>query len=145
MIGYEVIEEAVKQRVISVYAITDALCQKGNIDALYEAMQTAGSPFGVLVEYAGGRRLAEPPFNGKSWLWSMNGYLLVRFQGDAQQIEVDARQAIDKLVTLFDASHTLGQITAVARLTDIDIPIPSTINDVPFYWIPFSVEVTEKI
>ena len=145
MIGYEVIEEAVKQRVLIVLTLDASLCQKGNIDALFEALQTAGASLGSLLEYAGGARLTEPPFNGKSWLWRMNGYALLRFQGDAQQIEVDARQVIDKIVTLFDGSHTLGQIAAVARLTDIDMPIPSTVNDAPFYWIPFSVEVTEKI
>ena len=34
----------------------------------------------------------------------MNVYALVRYEGDSSKIEVDARQTIDQVFTLFDGS-----------------------------------------
>ena len=145
MIGYEVIENAVQARVTTVFGLDVSLCEKGNIDSLYDAMQKQGAKIGFLLEYAGGERVKNPPFNGKSWAWYMNGYAVVRYAGDSDQIEVDARKNIDRITTLFDGSHTLGGSAAVAWIEEIEQPIPSTINDVPFYWIPFVMMILEKI
>ena len=144
MIGYERIESAVKERVIATFGVEPALCQQGDVDALFEEMQNVDAPLGFLLEFAGGTRLKQPPFNGKSWQWRVYGYALLRFQGDAAKIERDARNAMDKIITLFGGSPTLGGLTALATLSEIDQPLPSTINDVPFYWVPFTVDVLEK-
>lgn len=145
MIGYEAIEKAVQARAMTVFELDQALVQLGNIDALYNAMQSAGAPLGILLEYAGGDRLKAAPYNGKTWAWHMNVYVLVRYQGDSDQIEIDARKNIDKITTLVDGSHTLSGTVAVAWVDDIDQPIASTINDTPFYWIPFSMLILEKM
>ena len=145
MIGYEAIEKAVQARAMALFQLDETLVQLGNIDALFDAMQTAGAPVGVLLEYAGGDRLKAAPYNGRTWAWHMNVYVLVRYQGDSDQIEIDARKNIDKITTLVDGSHTLGGTAAVAWVEDIDQPVPSTINDIPFYWIPFSMLILEKM
>lgn len=145
MIGYQVLEQAVKERVVLIFGLEDDLCQKGDVDALFQAVQQRGAPLAFLLEYAGGERMRDAPFNGKAWLWHMNGYALIRFDGDTAKIEADARQIVDKIITLFDGTHTLGSLAALAVITDIDEPLPSTVNDVPFYWIPFLINVTEKI
>ena len=145
MIGYERIENAVKERVIATFGVDATLCQQGDVDALFEEMQKANAPIGFLLEFAGGTRLKQAPFNGKSWQWRVYGYAIIRYQGDNAKIEDDARLAMDKIITLFDGSHTLGGLAALATLSEIDQPMPSTINDVPFYWVPFTVDVVEKI
>jgi hypothetical protein len=145
MIGYGEIEKAVQARVMTVFELEEPVVQLGNVDALFDAMQTAGAPLGFLLEYAGGDRLKNAPFNGRSWAWHMNVYALVRYEGDSSKIEVDARQTIDKILTLVDGSHTLNGTAAVAWLEDIDQPVASTINDIPFYWIPFTLLILEKI
>jgi hypothetical protein len=145
MIGYEVVEQAVKVRIIHVFGIDEPLCQKGDMDALFESMQKVNAPRGFLLEYAGGEKLKNAPFNGKMWGWLMNGYALVRYQGDSTQIEIDARQTVDQIVKLVDGFQTLGGLVALASLIEIDPPMPSTINDVPFYWIPFTINIMERI
>ena len=145
MIGYQVLEQAVKERVIAVFELNESLCQKGDVDALFQALQQTNSPLGFLLEYGGGQRLQESPFSGKSWQWNMTGFALVRFDGDPAKIEVDARQIVDKVITIFDDKHTLGGLAAIAKVMSIDEPIPSTVNDVPFYWIPFLIDIMEKI
>jgi hypothetical protein len=145
MVGYEVIEKAVQSRAMTVFQLDESLVQIGNIDSLFDTLQTSGAPLGILLEYAGGDRLKAAPFNGKTWAWHMNVYVLVRYQGDNDQIEIDARKNIDKIVTLVDGSHTLCGTAAVAWVEEIDQPIASTINDIPFYWIPFSLLILEKI
>jgi hypothetical protein len=145
MIGYQALEQAVKGRVVTVFELNASLCQAGDVDALFQALQQTGAKLGFLLEYAGGERVHDAPFNGKSWLWHMNGYALVRFDGDSAKIEIDARQIVDTVINLFDGSHTLGNLAAVARVNEIDEPLPSTVNDVPFYWIPFLINVMEKI
>ncbi len=145
MIGYTRIEAAVKSRIVNRFGVDETLCQQGDIDVLFTALQSAGAPLGFLLEYAGGTRLKDAPFNGRMWGWHMNGYALVRFEGDTEKIEDDARVIVDRLTGLFEQAHTLDGLVAVTFISEIDMPIPSNINDVPFYWIPFTVEVMEKI
>src|SRR5512141_1544059 len=131
MTGYQVLEQAVKERVIAVFELDESLCQKGDVDALFQALQQTNSAIRFLLEYGGGQRLKEPPFSGKSWQWNMTGFALVRFDGDPAKIEADARQIVDKVITIFDDKHTLGGLAAVARVAAVDEPLPSTVNDVP--------------
>lgn len=145
MIGYEKLERAVKDQVITRFGIDETLCQQGDVDTLFDALQKTNALVGFLLEYGGGGKLRHAPFNGKSWLWVLNGYALVRFEGDTKKIEEDARKIVDQLLPLFNGSPTLGGLSALASITEIDMPVPSTVNDVPFYWIPFSIEIMEKI
>ena len=68
-------------------------------------------------------------------------FALVRFDGDPAKIEADARQIVDQVITIFDDKHTLGGLAAIAKVVSIDEPLPSTVNDVPFYWIPFLIDI----
>jgi hypothetical protein len=144
--AYEVIEEAVRQRLIAyIPGLSDSLCVAGDLDGLFEAMSTQGSNIGALLEYDSGVRLMDAPFNGKGWGWTINGYILLRYEGDNKAIEAKARDTVGLLFTLLDGVQTLGGVSALATIKKIESPEPARINDVPFYWVPFLVSALERI
>ncbi len=71
--GYPEIEEGVRQKLRYLFVVDDSLVTSDGIDQLFEAMQTQVADLGILLEYGNGDRLREPPFNGKVWLWSIEG------------------------------------------------------------------------
>ena len=73
MIGYETIESAVKERVITTFGVDAALCQQGDVDALFEEMQKADAPLGFLLEFAGGTRLKQ-----RSLQWQVMAVACIR-------------------------------------------------------------------
>jgi hypothetical protein len=48
------------------------------------------------------------------------------------------------LALIFHDDPRLGGLSPYTRLVDIDTPEPSTINDVPFYWLPFMITVVDR-
>ena len=146
MTGYAACEQAVIERLTYHLGLEDpALCQPGNLDLLFNTMQSTGAKVGILLEYEDGKRESREPFDGNAWTWVISGIALLRFEGDAAQIEVDARNLIDKLQCSFRHHKTLSQQVAKADVTGIARPEVSKINDVPFYLIGFEVEVTERM
>ncbi len=146
MRGYAACEQAVIERLTDHLGFEDpGLCQAGNLDLLFTTMQATNAKVGVLIEYEDGQRDHRAPFDGNAWTWTMTAITLLRFEGDAAQIEVDARKMIDTLRGTFDHHKTLSQSVARADVSSIGRPEVSKINDVPFYLIGFQVEVTERM
>ena len=144
--NYSVVEEAVRSRFVEHYGedLPDECCVSGDIDQLFTALQEGNYNFGVLLEYGKGSKLKQAPFNGKLWVWVIEGIMVMRYQGDNAAIEQEVRQKIDRLANVFDGHPTLGGLTPLAAVTDIDTPEPALVNEVPFYWLPFTIEVLDK-
>lgn len=145
--GFTLIEDALRLRILIQMSdyLDETRCVKSDVDGLYNAMQQAQSNYGCLLDYGGGQRLEEAPYSGKMWQWLISGAFLVRYTGDNRAVEEAARFFIDQIFSILDGDHTLGGICGVARLTEILPPQPGSINDTPFYWLIFTVEVIEKI
>ncbi len=144
--SYSVIEEAIRQALVAHYPddLNDNRCRRGDVDGVYEAMMSEGANVGCLIEYAGGERLIDPPFQGRVWNWLTTCFLFVRYQGDNALIESEARRLIDILWSLFADDHTLGGVTPAVKLSAILQPEPGKINDTPLYWITFHIEALDK-
>ena len=143
---YSDLEEAVRKHIKFQFPddLEESRIVAGNLDKLFEAMQAENADMGCLLNYENGAVLNDPPFDGRIWLWAISGLILIRYKGDPIAIEEEARQVIDTLSMLFKGSHTLGGITPLAKIAAIKKPDPGKLNDVPFYWIPFLIEVLEK-
>ena len=143
---YEPIETALKAAIVTAFAPDLSLTRvaSGDIDTLFTALQTESAKYGCILDIEEGRLLTDLPFNGRIWLWRIVGSILVRFEGNSLAIEQDARQVIGKLAHLFDHDPRLGGTTQLAKITAIRRPEPSTINDIPFYWITFLVDALDK-
>lgn len=147
MKGYSHLENLIVEKLIaSTYGkLSTATCVKGDLDALFENMQTADVDEGVLFEFGGGRKLSAPPFNGKAWAWNVDAFYLIRFAGDSGVIEQRVREIADVLPSFLDASRTLGGTAALVSVVAIEKPEPAKINEVPFYWLPITLEVIERM
>ncbi len=145
--GYKAIEEALSQRILFTMAayVDETTVVKSSVDRLFTALQEGQKDYGCLIDYAGGHRLEEAPFNGKMWRWIITGAFLMRYNGDDAAIEAAARDFVDATFAILDGDHTLGSTCGVARLETISPPQPASINDVPFYWLLFEIEALEKI
>ena len=145
--NYSVLEEAVRSQFVTHFGadLPDACCVSGDIDKLFMALQEGDQALGVLLEFGKGAKMKQAPFNGKVWVWVINGILILRYQGDNSNIEQDVRQRIDQVANVFDGHATLGGLTPLVAVTDIDTPEPALVNEVPFYWLPFTIEVLDKV
>jgi hypothetical protein len=123
--------------------LSEGRVKGGNLDAVLGAMFEEGEKFGVLIEFAGGGHHHSEVFSKTVFQWRMAGVFFIRFE-DIEAVEEDLRDLLGRLSLIFHDDPRLGGLSPYARLVDIDIPEPSTINDVPFYWLPFMVTVVDR-
>jgi hypothetical protein len=107
-------------------------------------MQSEDADYGCIIDYGDGQRQRRPTFNADIWVWQIIGFFFVRFRGDQVEQDQKARRVIDRLVTLFSNDKRLGGLVAAINVTQISQPEPEKINEVPLYWIPFSIEAIDK-
>lgn len=146
MVDYSVVEDAVVHRVRDHFSteLSDSRCKAADIDAVFSAMLEEDSDYGCVLDYGDGRKRPRSPFSHDVWTWQILGMMLVRYRGDAPAHDKQARQVIDKLTHVFDNDKRLGGLVPLVEVTEIGKPEAEAVNDVPMYWIPFSIEVIDK-
>lgn len=146
MVGYSQIEAAVVQRILDHFPaeLSANRCKSSDIDAVYQAMREEDSDFGCVVDYGDGRRRDRPPFGSDVWVWQVVGFFLIRFRGDSNDQDRKAREVIDKLTTLFTVDKRLNGLVPLIQVTQISQPEPEVINEMPVYWLAFSIEAMDK-
>lgn len=142
-VEYSVVESALITRLIETFSeLSDTRCRAGDVDGVFNAIFEEGEDYGCLIEFGGGRDAAKSPFDKSMWTWRTDCIFFIRYGED---IETKMRAIVDKLAYLTaPGQHTLGGTTPLARLYEIGVPEPGTVNDIPFYWIPFTVEIIGK-
>jgi len=143
-VGYAVLEEAVRQQIISTLPefLTNETCVISDIDKLLEVIFTTNGRFGCVLDYNGGEETVRQPMSHAVWSWSILGMFLIKL---SDSIDSDLRDIIGLLHTTFSSgNHTLGGLTPKAMFTDIGRPERGAVNDTPFYWLPFIVEVIDR-
>lgn len=145
MIGYNTIESAVVERIIGTFPdeLNSDVCKAGDFDAVLDNMFNSNNDYGCLVEFDGGFRMNNSPFDRLIWTWSMLGIFLVRYTGN-QETEERMRDIVSKLATMFQDDFKLGGVTAIAHVSRVTTPDTAQINDIPFYWIPFQIDVIDR-
>lgn len=140
---YSGAELAVIQGLISHFTELSATRVSTSIDSVFNSIQSENARHGLIVEFNGGRREAREPFKKRVWVWSIACVLVIQFMAtqDMELIEADLRGMIDKVSTLFSADHTLGMNGARIEVVDIGRAEPGTVNETPYYWLPFIIEV----
>jgi hypothetical protein len=146
MVGYTMLENAVVEKLITHFSgeLSPSRCKPGDMDAVMEAIFTENAYHGCIIEYAGGYESARSPFDKSVWVWSMFCIFVIRYDDGGRDIEAMMRSVVDKLATLLEGDHTLSGVTARARITEINAAEPVTVNEYPFYWLPFTVEVIDR-
>lgn len=141
--AYTSIENALIQRFLVHFEgdLTEDRISAGDPDAVMNAMFQGNKNYGVVLEHGGGREDQDKPFTRPVWIWSIEGVFFIRYGDD---VEERLRYVVDKLSTLFVDDFRLGNTTPMAKFTTIYAPEPATVNDIPFYWLSFSIEALDK-
>jgi len=145
MVGYAPLEQAVIEQMLTKFpAELDVTRVKGgDIDTVLDAMFTNGFTHGCVFEMGGGREGSGESFEKNAWVWSLFGYYIIRYTDDVD-IEAVMRDVTSRISSLFDNNRRLHDLTPLARVTRIEAPEPVQVNDIPFYWITFIVDVIDR-
>ena len=146
MVGYQRIEEAVVGQLLRHFPdhLNTNRCKASDIDAVFLAMRNEDADFGCVIDYGDGRRRDRPPFGSDIWVWQIIGFFLVRFRGDTADQDRKTREVIDRLTTLFNEDKRLNGLVPLIQVTQISQPEPEMINEMPVYWLAFSIEALDK-
>ena len=149
MVGYTACENAVKTRILAHFSAEltkDEYCQCGDSDTLFTALFRDSASYGCLIDIGNpaGRDITDAPFKGQIISWQIIGVFILRYGGENITIEVSARAIIDKIASLFSNDHTAGGVASRFRVVLIDPPERVDVNDLPFYFIGFNIEVWDK-
>jgi len=126
--------------------LTDDSCND-DIDKINENFMGEDEGYGCLVMFGGGSRQTREVFRGFQWTWRFFCFFLLRYRPvniDEPTIEEEVKIVSDTLKKLFDGDHTLGNLTPKAEIAAIDLPETENINNQPYYFIPFTVEIWDK-
>lgn len=139
---YSPIENAVINGLVAHFPELSATRVSTSLDVVFTNMLQENSRHGLVVEFNGGRREAREPFKHRVWVWSIACVFTIQLldTDDMVAIETDLRTVLDKVATLFSADHTLGRIASRIEVVDIGRAETGTVNDMPYYWLPFIVE-----
>ncbi len=144
MQDYAVVEEALRQRLITHFSnqLSDTRCVAGDIDALLRAIfDEEDTYFGCLLEFGMARELIREPFKAQIWATQIVGIFMIRYSPD---VEDNLRLVLKNLRTLCKDDPRLGGTVDRARVIRIDTPEPVQVEDIGFYFVPFTVEVWER-
>lgn len=144
-IGYTAIEEAVRQRIVTVFSeeLNDARCKAGDVDGVIRAMFEENSPYGVFLDFGRGVTDPDSPFNTQIWTWTVVGVFLIHYTG--LETEQNLRSIVDKFPSLLAPPyHALGGSSALAKVIFLGDPEPGQVGDIPFYWLPFTVSAIDR-
>jgi hypothetical protein len=135
-------EEAVRQGLIAlnVLDLNEDTCVK-DLDNLYASYKEQGKTFYCWLVPGGGNRDQREPYRSRIWQWRVFGFILISYEGDSQKIEDDIRIVYDTLGTFLEGNETLGDTVDKADIVSIDPPERADINDDPFMWIGFVIEI----
>jgi hypothetical protein len=141
--GYVELEAAVIAKFIEKFPdeLSESRVKAGDLDSVFNAIYSEGEQYGVFLEFNGGREDTRRPYSTPAWMWTIGGVMAIRY---SDTIESDLRTMIDKLKLLFDDDHTLGGLTPRAKFFMIDMPEISKVGDIPYYWLPFQIEVIDR-
>jgi hypothetical protein len=142
MVGFTTSELAVRDVMAANFQdlVPDECCVAGNLDSLLDAMFSRAAPFGIYLDYGGGRPKNAKVFGKNSWTWNVTGFVIMHYSDEVDGL---LRQVIDRLHQLFITNPTLDKKVSFAEILEIAAPEMSQINDTPFYWLPFTVSVTD--
>lgn len=139
MLAYSSIEAAALEELKTHFSayLSDTRCQIADIDAIVDAIFSEGSKFGCLIDFRSGSDTPRKPYNKDVWAWEIMGLFLIRF---SETIEVDLREIVSLLPSTFSNNRRLSGLAANVKVSVIDRPEVADINDVPFYFIPFTID-----
>jgi len=121
--------------------LSETRCKAGDLDNVFDFIFSENADYGCLLEFGGGTPWSEPPFKLPVWAWNIYGIFFIRFDSN---IETKLRSLVDRFITIFDADHTLGGVVPLVRITDIGEADPGEVNDIAFYWLPFTLQAVVR-
>ena len=134
----------VKTAFASLVEYKDAI-QMGDLDRMLNVVFEGNSTIGIMLAFVGGVREANAQFAGKRWRWSWVGAVMILYKGEDALIEDQLAQTLDILRTLMVGNHTLGGAVFAGHVVSISTPEKVAVGDGVAYWVPFNIEVTDKI
>jgi hypothetical protein len=145
MQDYAVVEEALRQRLISAFPnkLSETLCIAGDIDQLLRNIFSEDSLYGCLVDFGEAREANSEPYKTQIWMTRIVGVFIIRYVID--KIDANLREVLKDLRQLLKDDHRLGGTVDRAKLVAIETPEPTQVNDVSFLFLPFTVETWERV
>jgi hypothetical protein len=145
LVGYDDIAEALRVKLVTYFAdeLNSDRCRVGELDQLFGSLMEENADYGCIIDFFRARKKNRAPFKEMMWSWQMMGVFMIRFR-DKEQIEIATRKIITKLSTVFKDDHTLGRLVPLVEMAYIDKPSVESVNDIPFHWVPFLIEVWDK-
>jgi hypothetical protein len=141
--NYSTLEFAVVNKFLVNFSneLSEARCKAGEFDKVLDGIFSENAVYGVVLEFNGGHEDRNSPFGKLVWIWEISGLFLIQYTAD---VEERLRLVLDKLKLTFDGDHTLGGLTPKVSFSRIDPAEPVKINDTPFYWLTFTVEIIDR-
>lgn len=100
--------------------------------------------YGMWVEFGGGEPEELPPMRKHVWVWTIDGVLMIRYTGDDLSMEETLGERIDDLFKVFATpNHAITGITPLVKLVWIGRPDAVSVEDTPFYFVPFTVKLID--
>lgn len=145
---YTAKEQAIVDHVFEIFEDAGKMDHKdqvvaGAIDILFKQVIGETKKYGCIIDFGGGVRTKVEPFAKRIWSWAVIGVILIRYKGEAKEMEDELREAVNLLAGLFEGNHTLGGITPLVQIERIDQADVTQLNDIPFYWLPFQMTILE--
>ena len=140
---YSVIEQKIIDEFINHFSEVDANTVSTSLDEMLTNVFSGEKRYGILVEFNGANKASREPFKRMVWTINVDCILFIRLSDstDMETIEDDLRVVINKMFSLFSDNPRLDGTVAKVELIDIGRPEPSKVNDIPFYVLPFIIEV----
>lgn len=100
--------------------------------------------YGLWVEFSTGEQEIMPPFRKHMWTWTLDGAVLIRYTGNDTTMEETLSAMIDKLFYVFATpNHAIDDITPYVKIPWIGKPEAVSVEDTPFYFLPFVVKIID--
>jgi len=109
-----------------------------------ESVYSEGLEHGMWLEFGGGEPEVLPPFRKPVWIWTIDGVLLIRYTGNDATMEERLGERIDELFNVFSTpNHAIDNITPLVKIAWIGKPDAVSVEDTPFYFLPFTIKLID--
>lgn len=109
-----------------------------------ESVYGTNLEYGMWLEFGGGEPDVMQPFRKPVWIWTIDGVLLIKYQGTDLETEILLGDRIDDLFKTFvTPNHAITDVTPFVKVAWIGKPDAVSVEDTPFYFLPFVVRIVD--
>ena len=134
--------------VANISELSTERCVHADLDKLMASVEAnvgdSEARYACLYQFLEATHRPMEPFSNEIWAYTFSGILMIRLN-DLTNIETEMVSIIDKVrSTGGNFPRGVNQTAALFRIYNIQKPIPTTIADTPYYFLPFMIRIFDK-